>query len=141
MISVQNVHRAALFMPCLSRCWTWLSARVKSTNNFGARMHLGPLGSSHPDSKKPRLPANRSSHGYEIFKPSALEPWGFPGGTGVKSPPANAKDSRDAGLILQSGRSPGVRNGNPLQYSCYRLWGCKESDQTEQLSPHRPSAS
>ena len=110
--------------------------RVKSTNNFSARMDLGPLGSSHPESKKPRLPANRSSPGYEIIKPSALEPWGFPGGTGVKSPPANAKDSRDAGLILRSGRSPGVRNGNSLQYSCYSLWGCKESAKTEQLSPH-----
>ena len=25
MISVQNGHCAALFMPCLSRCWAWLS--------------------------------------------------------------------------------------------------------------------
>ena len=110
MISVQNVHRAALFMPCLSRCWTWLSRWVKSTNNFSARMDLGPLGSSYPDGKKPRLPANRSSSRYEIIKPSALEPRGFPGGTGVKSPPANAKDWRDVGLIPGSGRSPGVRN-------------------------------
>ena len=35
--------------------------------------------------------------------------WGFPGGTLVKNPPANAGD---VGLI------PGVANGNPLQYSC-----------------------
>ena len=48
-------------------------------------MDLGPLGSSHPDGKKPRLPANGSSHGYEIIETSALKPWGFPGGTGVKS--------------------------------------------------------
>ena len=38
------------------------------------------------------------------------------------------------------GRSPGEGNGNPLQYSClenpisYGLWGCKESDMTEQLT-------
>ena len=37
---------------------------------------------------------------------------------GVKNPPANAGDARDSGSIPGSGRSPGVENGNPLQYSC-----------------------
>ena len=36
----------------------------------------------------------------------------------VKKPSANAGDVRDVGLIPGSGRSPGVGNGNPLQYSC-----------------------
>ena len=36
----------------------------------------------------------------------------------VKNPPANAGDVRDAGLIPWSGRSPGGRHGNLLQYSC-----------------------
>ena len=36
----------------------------------------------------------------------------------VKNLPANAGDSRDAGLSPGSGRSPGEGNGNPLQYSC-----------------------
>ena len=36
----------------------------------------------------------------------------------VKNLPANAEDTRDASLIPGSGRSPGERNGNPLQYSC-----------------------
>ena len=39
---------------------------------------------------------------------------GFPGGSGVKNPPANAGDS---GLIPGWGRSPGGGNGDPLQYS------------------------
>ena len=43
---------------------------------------------------------------------------GFPGGTVVKNPPANAGDTRDMGSIPGSRRSPGVGNGNPLQYSC-----------------------
>ena len=30
----------------------------------------------------------------------------------------NAADIRDVGSILGSGRSPGGRHGNPLQYSC-----------------------
>ena len=44
--------------------------------------------------------------------------WGFPGGSGVKTPHDNAKDTKDSGLIPGSGRSPGGGNDNPLQYSC-----------------------
>ena len=46
----------------------------------------------------------------------------------VKNQPARAGDARDAGLIPRSGRSPGERNGNPLQYSflgnsmCREIW-------------------
>ena len=36
----------------------------------------------------------------------------------VKNPPASSGDARDVGLIPGSGRSPGVENSNPLQYSC-----------------------
>ena len=35
----------------------------------------------------------------------------------VKNLPANAGDVRDAGLIFGLGRSPGVGNGNSVQYS------------------------
>ena len=41
--------------------------------------------------------------------------WGFPGGSVVKNPPANAGD---AGSIPGSGRCPEGGNGNPLQHSC-----------------------
>ena len=40
---------------------------------------------------------------------------GFPCGSVVKNPPANAGD---ACWIPRSGRSPGEGNDNPLQYSC-----------------------
>ena len=43
---------------------------------------------------------------------------GFPGGIVVRNPPANAEDTRDVGLILQSGRAPGEEKGKLLQYSC-----------------------
>ena len=71
---------------------------------------------------------------------------GFPGGSVVKNPPANAGDS---GLIPSrkgSGRSPGEGNGNPLQYSCLEnpmdrgVWWAtvhrvaKELDMTWQLN-------
>ena len=42
---------------------------------------------------------------------------GFPGGAVVKNPPANSGDRRGAGSIARSGKSPGVGNGNLLQYS------------------------
>ena len=44
---------------------------------------------------------------------------GFPRGSVIKNLPANAGATGDAGLIPGSGRSPGVGNGNPLQYSCW----------------------
>ena len=36
----------------------------------------------------------------------------------VKNQPANAGDVRDGGSIPRLGRSLGIGNGNPLQYSC-----------------------
>ena len=42
--------------------------------------------------------------------------WGFPGGTVVKNPPTNTENTRNAGLIPGSGRSPGEGNGNPRQF-------------------------
>ena len=36
----------------------------------------------------------------------------------LKNPSANAGDARHVASIPGSGRSPGVGNGNPLQYSC-----------------------
>ena len=36
----------------------------------------------------------------------------------VKNPSDNARDSRDAGSIPGSGRSPGGGHDNPFQYSC-----------------------
>ena len=38
------------------------------------------------------------------------------GASVVKKLPANAGDTGDLGLIPGCGRSPGVGNGNPLQY-------------------------
>ena len=43
---------------------------------------------------------------------------GFPDALVVRNPSANAGDTRDAGSIPESGRTPGGGHGNPLQYSC-----------------------
>ena len=53
-----------------------------------------------------------------LFLCSSLPLEGFPGGSVVKNPPASAGDTRDAGSVPGSRRSPGEENGNPLQYSC-----------------------
>ena len=75
--------------------------------------------------------------------------WGFLGGSVVKNPPANIGDAGDTGLIPESRRSPGGGNGNPLQYSAWKIpwtegpgedcrpWGHMELDMTERLSTHR----
>ena len=73
----------------------------------------------------------------------------FPGGSGVKNPPANAGNR---GLIPGSGRSPEEGNGNPLQYSCLEIfiergtWRAtvhgvtKDSDTTQQLNNNNHQA-
>jgi len=43
---------------------------------------------------------------------------GLPLGPSVKVSAGNAGVIGDAGLIFESGRSPGGGNGNPLQYFC-----------------------
>ena len=45
---------------------------------------------------------------------------GFSGGSVVRDLPAHAGVPGDAGLIPESGGSPGGGNGNPLQYSCLK---------------------
>ena len=52
------------------------------------------------------------------FVPRCLKPVGLPRGTVVKSSTDNGADLRDTGSNLESGKSPGEGNGNPLQYSC-----------------------
>ena len=72
---------------------------------------------------------------------------GCPHGSVIQNLPANARDTRDAGLIPGLGGSPGIENGNPLQYSClenpmdrgawratYSPWSPKQSETTELLT-------
>ena len=65
----------------------------------------------------------------------------------VKNLPGNARATKDAGLILGYGRSPGVGNSNLLQYSCWKILltkepgrpqsiGCKESVMNEHTCTH-----
>ena len=52
----------------------------------------------------------------EIWRSSST--WlDFPGGSGVRNPPANAGDMDS---VARSGRSPGEGNGSPPRYSCLR---------------------
>ena len=79
------------------------------------------------------------------FEPTWIQPGiinlGFPGGSNSKE---SACNTGDLGSSPGSGRSPGGRNGNPLQYSClensmdrdiharlYSPWDHKQSDTAE----------
>ena len=57
------------------------------------------------------IPAN-SMEACHLLGPS------FSGGVVVKNPPAKAGDTRGAGSVPGSERSPGVENRTPLQYFC-----------------------
>ena len=74
--------------------------------------------------------ATTSGLGTPLAHPWCLTAWlngrvaeGFPGGSVVKNPAANAGDS---GSIPGLEDSAGGGNGNPLQYS----WSCKELEMT-----------
>ena len=70
----------------------------------------------------------------------------------VKNPPANAGDTRNAGLNPGLGRSPRGRNGNPLtpvflpgkfhgqrSLASYSPWGHQELDMTEHTQTLKPN--
>ena len=76
-----------------------------------------------------------------IFLIPHISQIGFPRWHSVKNLPA--RNARDVGLIPRSGRSPGIGNGIPLQYSClensmnrgtWSSWDCTELDKIEWLS-------
>ena len=69
----------------------------------------------------------------------------FPGGASGKELTSQCRRQKRQGFDPWSGRCPGGRHGNQLQYSCleipvdyslvgYSPWGCKESDMTEATS-------
>ena len=71
--------------------------------------------------------------------------WGFPGSAVVKNLPVNAGDAKAMSLVPGLGRSPGVENGNSLQFFCREnpmdrgAWqtavhAVANSDTTEQLT-------
>ena len=79
---------------------------------------------------------------------------GLPRWLSSRESACNAGDIVDTSLIPMLGRSPGGRNGNPLQYSClenpmdrgawwatYSPWDGRKSDTTERLSTHTSSLS
>ena len=76
--------------------------------------------------------------------------WAFQVVLVVKNPLANSGDIRDPVCVPGSGRSPGERKGNPLQYSCLEnpmdtgAWQAaghqiaKSWTQLKRLSTHTP---
>ena len=102
------------------------------------------------ESKLREAANQRKDHSKLAFKALAED---FPGGPEkvalvVKNPPINAGDLRDTDSFPESGRSPGVGHGNPLQYSCLEnpmdrgAWwatahrAAKSRTQLKQLSTH-----
>ena len=57
-----------------------------------------------------------------------------PVGSVAKNPPANA---RDMGSVSGLGRSPGKRNGTPLQYSCWIIPWTEEPGGLQSMESQR----
>ena len=62
---------------------------------------------------------------------------GFPVVLVVKNPLANAGDIRDTGSIPGSGRSPGGRHGNPLQFLAWRIPWTEEPGRLQSIGSQR----
>ena len=100
-----------------------LAWRISWTEEPGG---LQPLGSQRVGHNWSDLACTHGIYKGEKKRKIIEEPWkcfyelnsfrlGFPGGSEVK---ASACNAGDLGSIPGLGRSPGERNGNPLQYSC-----------------------
>ena len=73
------------------------------------------------------------------YQSLAIWPWilvslGFPGGSDGKVSPCNVGDP---GSIPGLGRSPGERNGNPLQYSCLKIPWTKDPGKLQSMGLQR----
>ena len=88
------------------RDWTAATEKGRASNTLEPTVKTGFYCARNRNSKIRRL---RNS--LVVWLASQVTPE-------VKYLPANAGDIRDVGSIPGSGRSPGIGNGNPLQYSC-----------------------
>ena len=119
-------------LPPIAPVFSWLENIRRKPRGALDQLTLcpdAPLQCGPPPLMVPKWP-----HYGQAFRNQVSGRVGFPGGSVVKSLPANTVDS---GLIPGSGRLPGEANGNPLQYSCLEnpmdrgaLWaiihgGCK----------------
>ena len=66
----------------------------------------------------PSMELHRVGHDWSDLAAAEVTNWASLVAQLVQNPTANAGDARDVDSIIGSGRSPGVGNGNPLQYSC-----------------------
>ena len=106
-------------MATLSSILAW---RIPWTEEPSGLQSLGSQRVKHSNDQAQHV--CQSNH----YDPSAFLPtfrtwfivmhWASPVALVVKNLPANAGDVRGVDLIPGSGRSPGGRNGNPLQSSC-----------------------
>ena len=72
------------------------------------------------------MPINRQMQ--QMWYVSHSLSMGLPRWLNRKNPLASAEDTGDTGLIPGLGRSPGVGNGNLLQYSCLKFFRQEKLD-------------
>ena len=71
---------------------------------------------------------------YTDLVQNILKIMGFPGGSAVKNPPA---DAGDVSSVPESGRSPGEGNGYSLQFTCLGNPGTEEPGRLQSMGSQR----
>ena len=101
MLSQRNApeHLGILLVPCGRYYIDWSNSCLESVNKYSDHSSVDPQQGWPASTLECRVPISLKE--------------GFPGGSEVKNPPANAGD---AGSIPGSGRCPGEGNGHPFQY-------------------------
>ena len=99
-------EKVLLFLPKLVSLWTWKMAPTSQSPRL--KHCMAKASPSNLQQSKILTPAVLQHHGNLASQVAPV----------VKNLPANAGDKRDMVSIPRSGRSPGIGNGNPLQYSC-----------------------
>ena len=91
--------------------WWFLLNILEERHSFSDSEKRSEWNNNKPNFKK--------HYSKQAHRKSTKDSFGSPGGAVVKNLPANAGDTRDAGLISSSGIYPRGRN-DPLQCSCLR---------------------
>ena len=78
-----------------------------------------------------------SQYIFSIFYGISNNVWGFPNSSVVRNPPANARDTGDAGSIPGSGRSPAGGNGNHSSTLVWRIPWTEEPGRVQSIEWER----
>ena len=108
---------STVYFRCSALLWSTLHVHQKVSfwKQFQNSVSNRPIHANRPVAPAPLTPDLQASVVTSNLYSKYCMFGGFPGGSGIKGPPAN---TWDAASVPGMGRPPGEGTGSPLQYSC-----------------------